>query len=132
MTGCFRCDGLIQVVQVQARSSRWCSIASAPALAPAAARGPISWSVWSCVLKTLSTAVSSVAPAYDDRKEAYERKISTLVQRIASLLDGDPSDRRTGFDHMAFKVDTLMAVAFAIGLFIILLAPETHGEVLPP
>jgi hypothetical protein len=84
------------------------------------------------VLKTLSTAVSSVAPAYDDRKEAYERKISTLVQRIASLLDGDPSDRRTGFDHMAFKVDTLMAVAFAIGLFIIPLAPETHGEVLPP
>ena len=67
------------------------------------------------MLKTLSTAVSSVAPAYDDRK-AYERKISTLVQRIASLLDGDPSDRRTGFDHMAFKVDTLMAVAFAIGL----------------
>jgi len=33
---------------------------------------------------------------------------------------------------VAFKVDTLMAVAFAIGLFIIPLAPETHGEVLPP
>src|SRR6478735_1559866 len=93
---------------------------------------PISWGVWSCVLKTLSTAVFSVAPAYDDRKEVYERKISTLARRIASLLDGDPSDRRTGFDHMAFKVDTLTAVAFAIGLFIIPLAPETHGEVLPP
>lgn len=38
-----------------------------------------------CVMPALSADVSRAQPSV---KEAYERKISTLAQRIASLLDG--------------------------------------------
>jgi AcrR family transcriptional regulator len=42
------------------------------------------------VMPALSADVSRARPSV---QEAYERKISTLVQRIASVLDGDPADR---------------------------------------
>src|ERR1700722_6486713 len=43
-----------------------------------------------CVMPALSADVSR---AQSSVKEAYERKISALAQRISGLLDGDPSDR---------------------------------------
>jgi TetR/AcrR family transcriptional repressor of nem operon len=43
-----------------------------------------------CVMPTLSADVSRAQPSV---KEAYERKMTAFVGRIAQLLDGDESDR---------------------------------------
>jgi AcrR family transcriptional regulator len=43
-----------------------------------------------CVMPALSADVARAQPRV---REAYERKVSTLAQRIASVLDGDQSDR---------------------------------------
>ena len=60
-----------------------------------------------CVMPALSADVSRAQPPV---KEAYERKISTLAQRIASLLGGDPSDR----ERRAWSMVALMVGAIAI------------------
>jgi TetR/AcrR family transcriptional repressor of nem operon len=64
-----------------------------------------------CVMPALSADVSRAQPSV---QEAYERKISTLAQRIASVLDGDPSDReRRGWSIVALMVG---AIAISRGM----------------
>jgi TetR/AcrR family transcriptional repressor of nem operon len=60
-----------------------------------------------CVMPALSADVSRAQPSV---KEAYERKISTLAHRIASVLDGDPSDR----ERRAWSIVALMVGAVTI------------------
>jgi AcrR family transcriptional regulator len=60
-----------------------------------------------CVMPALSADVSRARPSV---QEAYERKISTLVQRIASVLDGDPADR----ERRAWSIVALMVGGIAI------------------
>jgi AcrR family transcriptional regulator len=60
-----------------------------------------------CVMPALSADVSRAQPSV---QEAYERKISTLAERIASLLDGDPYDR----ERRAWSIVALMVGGIAI------------------
>ncbi len=60
-----------------------------------------------CVMPALSADVSRAQPSV---KQAYERKISTLAQRIASLLEGDESDRA----RRAWSIVALMVGALTI------------------
>jgi AcrR family transcriptional regulator len=60
-----------------------------------------------CVVPALSADVSRAQPSV---QEAYERKISTLAQRIASVLDGDPSDR----ERRAWSIVALMVGGITI------------------
>ena len=58
-------------------------------------------------MPALSADVARAQPAVHD---AYERKISTLAQRIAGALDGDPSDR----ERRAWSIVALMVGGIAI------------------
>lgn len=60
-----------------------------------------------CVMPALSADVSRARPPV---REAYERKISTLAQRVAGLLDGTRSDR----GRRAWSLDALMVGALTI------------------
>jgi len=60
-----------------------------------------------CVMPALSADVSRAQPSV---KQAYERKISTLAQRIAAFLDGDESDR----ERRAWSIVSLMVGALTI------------------
>jgi TetR/AcrR family transcriptional regulator, transcriptional repressor for nem operon len=60
-----------------------------------------------CVMPALSADVSRARPAV---KDAYERKISMLAQRIAGLLEGKRSDR----ERRAWSIVALMVGAIAI------------------
>jgi TetR/AcrR family transcriptional repressor of nem operon len=60
-----------------------------------------------CVMPALSADVSRAQPSV---QEAFERKISALAKRIASVLDGDPSDR----DRRAWSIVCLMVGGIAI------------------
>jgi TetR/AcrR family transcriptional regulator, transcriptional repressor for nem operon len=69
-----------------------------------------------CVMPALSADVSRAQPAV---KEAYERKMTALVDRIASLLDGDQSDR----DRRAWST-----VAMMVGSIVISRGMPEHSE----
>jgi len=58
-------------------------------------------------MPALSADVSRAQPSV---KQAYERKISTLAQRIAAFLDGDESDR----ERRAWSIVSLMVGALTI------------------
>jgi TetR/AcrR family transcriptional regulator, transcriptional repressor for nem operon len=59
-----------------------------------------------CVMPALSADVSHAHPSV---KETYERKMSALVARIASLLDGDESDRlRRAWSVVAIMVGAVL------------------------
>lgn len=60
-----------------------------------------------CVIPALSADVSRAQPHV---KDAYQRKMSALVDRIAGLLDGDESDRR----RRAWSLVALMVGAILI------------------
>lgn len=60
-----------------------------------------------CVMPALSADVSRARPSV---KEAYERRIGTLAQRIAGLLEGKRSDR----ERRAWSIVALMVGAIAI------------------
>jgi TetR/AcrR family transcriptional regulator, transcriptional repressor for nem operon len=60
-----------------------------------------------CVIPALSADVSRAQPSVH---EAFERKISTFAQRIASVLDGDPADR----ERRAWSIVALMVGGIAI------------------
>jgi TetR/AcrR family transcriptional repressor of nem operon len=60
-----------------------------------------------CVMPALSADVSRAQPPV---KEAYERNISALAEKIAGLLDGDPADR----ERRAWSVVALMVGALTI------------------
>jgi TetR/AcrR family transcriptional regulator, transcriptional repressor for nem operon len=60
-----------------------------------------------CVMPALSADVSRAQPSV---QEAFERKISALAMRFASLLDGDPSDR----ERRAWSIVALMVGGIAI------------------
>ncbi|MGC2654543.1 MAG: TetR/AcrR family transcriptional regulator [Mycobacterium sp.] len=58
-----------------------------------------------CPMPALSADVSRAQPSV---KEAYERRISALANRIANLLDGEPSDReRRAWSIVALMVGSL-------------------------
>ena len=54
-----------------------------------------------CVMPALSADVSRAEPPV---KEAYQRKMTALIERITELLDGEQSDRR----QRAWSIVTLM------------------------
>lgn len=59
-----------------------------------------------CVMPALSADVSRAQPAV---KDAYERKMTALVHRIAGLLDGDQSDReRRAWSTVAMMVGAIV------------------------
>jgi TetR/AcrR family transcriptional repressor of nem operon len=60
-----------------------------------------------CVMPALSADVSRAQPRV---REAYERKINALAQRITSVLDGEPSDRA----RRAWSIIGLMVGAVTI------------------
>ena len=60
-----------------------------------------------CVMPALSADVSRAQPPI---KDAYQRKMTALVQRIAGLLDGDASDR----NRRAWSIVALMVGAIVI------------------
>ncbi|MCW2527203.1 MAG: hypothetical protein JWM76_2063 [Pseudonocardiales bacterium] len=60
-----------------------------------------------CVMPALSADVSRAQPSVRD---TFERKVNTLVERIASVLDGDPPDRQ----RRAWSIVGLMVGAIAI------------------
>lgn len=60
-----------------------------------------------CVMPALS---ADVARADAPVKDAYQRKMTALVNRIAELLDGDPSDRQ----RRAWSIVTLMVGSIVI------------------
>jgi TetR/AcrR family transcriptional regulator, transcriptional repressor for nem operon len=60
-----------------------------------------------CVMPTLSADVARAGPS---ARDAYERKITALVTRVADLLDGTRSDR----ERRAWSVVALMVGAVAI------------------
>jgi TetR/AcrR family transcriptional regulator, transcriptional repressor for nem operon len=60
-----------------------------------------------CVIPALSADVSRARPTV---KRTYERKISAFADRIASLLDGEQSDR----ERLAWSVVAMMVGAIAI------------------
>lgn len=60
-----------------------------------------------CVMPALSADVSRAQPQV---KDAYQRKMTALVHRIAGLLDGDESDRQ----RRAWSIVALMVGAITI------------------
>ena len=60
-----------------------------------------------CVMPALSADVSRAEPAV---KEAYQRKMIALIDRISELLDGEESDRR----QRAWSIVTLMVGSILI------------------
>ena len=60
-----------------------------------------------CVMPALSADVSRAQPPI---KDAYQRKMTALVHRIAELLDGDASDR----NRRAWSIVALMVGAIVI------------------
>jgi TetR/AcrR family transcriptional regulator, transcriptional repressor for nem operon len=59
-----------------------------------------------CVMPALSADVSRANPPV---KEAYQRKMTTLVDRIAGLLDGEESDRqRRAWSIVALMVGSIV------------------------
>ena len=60
-----------------------------------------------CPVPALSADVSRAQPSV---KEAYERKVAAFAERIASLLDGDPSDR----ERRAWSILALMVGAITL------------------
>jgi AcrR family transcriptional regulator len=60
-----------------------------------------------CVMPALSADVSRAQPPV---KDAYARKVTALVDRIAGLLDGDASDR----NRRAWSIVALMVGAIVI------------------
>jgi AcrR family transcriptional regulator len=60
-----------------------------------------------CVMPALSADVSRAQPRV---KDAYQRKMTALVDRIAGLLDGDESDRK----RRAWSIVALMVGAILI------------------
>jgi TetR/AcrR family transcriptional regulator, transcriptional repressor for nem operon len=60
-----------------------------------------------CVMPALSADVSRAQPP---TKDAYQRKMTALVHRIAELLDGDASDR----NRRAWSIVALMVGAIVI------------------
>jgi AcrR family transcriptional regulator len=60
-----------------------------------------------CVMPALSADVSRAQPSV---REAFDRKINTLAERIAGVLDGDPSDRQ----RRAWSIVGLMVGTIAI------------------
>jgi TetR/AcrR family transcriptional regulator, transcriptional repressor for nem operon len=60
-----------------------------------------------CVMPALSADVSRAHPQV---KDAYQRKMTALVDRIAGLLDGDESDRQ----RRAWSIVVLMVGAIVI------------------
>jgi AcrR family transcriptional regulator len=59
-----------------------------------------------CVMPALSADVSRAQPAV---KEAYERKLAALVDRIAGLLEGERSDRvRRAWSVVALMVGSIV------------------------
>ena len=60
-----------------------------------------------CVMPALSADVSRAQPSV---QEAFERKISTFAKKIASVLDGDSTDR----ERRAWSIVALMVGGIAI------------------
>jgi TetR/AcrR family transcriptional repressor of nem operon len=60
-----------------------------------------------CVMPALSADVSRAEPPV---KAAYQRKMTALIDRIAELLDGEPSDRQ----RRAWSIVTLMVGSIVI------------------
>ncbi|MDT5118964.1 MAG: TetR/AcrR family transcriptional regulator, transcriptional repressor for nem operon [Mycobacterium sp.] len=60
-----------------------------------------------CVMPALSADVSRAEPAV---KDAYQRKMIALIDRISELLDGEQSDRR----RRAWSIVTLMVGSIVI------------------
>jgi AcrR family transcriptional regulator len=60
-----------------------------------------------CVMPALSADVARAQPSV---REAFERKMSAVVQRIAGVLHGDPSDR----ERQAWSLVSLMVGTIAI------------------
>jgi TetR/AcrR family transcriptional repressor of nem operon len=60
-----------------------------------------------CVMPALSADVARAEPAV---KDAYQRKMTALIDRIAELLDGEPSDRR----QRAWSIVALMVGSIVI------------------
>ena len=59
-----------------------------------------------CVMPTLSADVSRAEPPV---KDAYQRKMTALVDRIAELLDGDEADRlRRAWSIVALMVGSIL------------------------
>jgi TetR/AcrR family transcriptional regulator, transcriptional repressor for nem operon len=59
-----------------------------------------------CAMPALSADVSRAQPAV---KQVYEHKLTALVERIADLLDGDPSDRtRRAWSTVAMMVGAIV------------------------
>jgi AcrR family transcriptional regulator len=59
-----------------------------------------------CVMPTLSADVSRAEPPV---KDAYQRKMTALVDRIAELLDGDETDRqRRAWSIVALLVGSIL------------------------
>lgn len=59
-----------------------------------------------CVMPTLSADVSRAEPPV---KDAYQRKMTALVDRIAELLDGDEADRqRRAWSIVALLVGSIL------------------------
>lgn len=69
-----------------------------------------------CVMPALSADVARAAPRV---KDAYQRKITALIDRIAGLLDGDESERR----RRAWSI-----VALMVGSVLISRALPEGGE----
>ncbi|CQD06681.1 hypothetical protein BN1232_01161 [Mycobacterium lentiflavum] len=69
-----------------------------------------------CVMPALSADVSRAEPPV---KEAYERKMLALIDRITELLDGDESDRR----QRAWSI-----VALIVGSVLISRGMPKHSE----
>ena len=60
-----------------------------------------------CVMPALSADVARAEPAV---KDAYQRKMIALIDRISELLDGEPADRR----RRAWSIVTLMVGSIVI------------------
>jgi len=60
-----------------------------------------------CVMPALSADVSRAKPSV---REAFERKMNALAKRIASVLDGEPSDR----ERRSWSIVCLMVGGIAV------------------
>ena len=95
-----------------------------------------------CVMPTLSADVSRAQPQV---KDAYQHKMTALVDRIAGLLDGDESDRqRRAWSIVALMVGSILIsrgipehsesrvapLDSALSTAAVLIGPDTHDR--PP
>jgi TetR/AcrR family transcriptional repressor of nem operon len=95
-----------------------------------------------CVMPTLSADVSRAQPQV---KDAYQHKMTALVDRIAGLLDGDESDRqRRAWSIVALMVGSIVIsrgipehsesrvapLDSALSTAAVLIGPDTHDR--PP